>query len=52
MHMQMHEYDREERRKAAARERGRLLKLASFAAISIDEERQLFGSRRYPQKLD
>jgi hypothetical protein len=42
---------REERRKDAARERGRLLKLHAIGATSIDEQRQLFPTR-YPQRID
>jgi hypothetical protein len=49
--MAMREFEREERRKAAGRERGRLLKLHAIGATSIDEQRQLFPTG-YPQRLD
>lgn len=49
--MALREFERDERRKAAARERHRLSKLHAIGATSIDEQRQLFPTR-YPQRLD
>ena len=45
------ELARDERRKAAARDRHRLLKLHAIGATTADEQRQLFPTR-YPQKLN
>jgi hypothetical protein len=44
----MREFARDERRKEAARDRWRLLKLHAIGATSTDEQRQLFGSKHYP----
>ena len=44
--------ERVEQRRAAAAERRRLFKLNAIGAISRDEQRQLFGSRNYPETLD
>ncbi len=43
---------RDERRKAAARDRHRLFKLHAIGATTPDEQRQLFGSKHYPQRID